>query len=461
MISKPLPALALSLIAGLSTLSANSDYIEISSLQELREVAVKSDQKIRMEPGHYVIQGFEPDKETVLLFSGSNNTFDLTGVKIEFPTELFEDMARVPVHGLRMYTVMGDKVTFKGGRFEDSGDTAPQVSVAGFFIEGDDVTFTDCTFIVRGSSPYGVGDMLGKGRGAAVKLRKHSAMAITGDRPYIENCKFRIRTFGHGIHIHGSQDAHLNGVIMMGDQRNTSDIYESEDPLMKQFDYEIQYPSWNKGKPVPRDQWIGLTEDGIRAYLEGKHKSGETRRTGHITVENCAINGMRGGITLALAGSATVTKSLAINCSHGYSLPANSTIKNCIGNATNGPLLTLPYSHKGNSEIELELLPSEIVIGDHPLAQITGSGHKITITARSDAAPAKLRPILIGSTGDRYTEESADSSELQKRNHASNIDLTNLTKHPVELGPYSASCQINTQGDVLKNEGKGNKIRKL
>ena len=428
--------------------------IEIGSLRDLRKASKESNQEIRMKPGHYKIRGFEDTGTTVLEFTGSNNTFDLTGVTIEFQTKLFKEMTGTKVHGLRMYTIMGDKNTFIGGRFEDTGDTPPNVSVAMFFIEGHDTTFKDCFIITRGSSPYGVGDMLGKGRGAAMKLQKHSAMAISGDRPYIKDCKFRIRSYGHGIHVHGSQDAHFDGVIMMGDQRNTSDVYDSKDPLMKKFDYKFQYPDWKKEQPLPRDEMFGLTEDGIRAYLEGEDKdTGERRRTGHILVENCAINGMRGGITLAIGGSATVRDSVAINCSHGFSLPSNSTIENCRANVTNGPALSLPYAHKGNCEIEIELLEHlGEEVGTHPLAEITGSSHKITFTTKARAT-ARLRPIVVGSTGARYSE-GAD-----EKNRAHEIEIDNRTDHPVILNASSSNCKVKSKGKILEDKGKNNRIR--
>lgn len=457
---------AIILLTNLSVLSINavmdnSDYITINSIQELREAAVKNDQKVRMAAGHYVLNDTEPENKIVIEFSGSNNTFDLTDVTIELPTEILRDMAKTPVHGIKAYYITGDNLTFEGGYFKDTGDYPPKISVPDFYVTGDDVTFSNCMFIIRGSSPYGVGDMLGKGRGSAVKLQKHSAMAITGDRALIDNCKFRIHTFGHGIHIHGSQDTHLRNVIVMGDQRTTDDIYESQDPFMAPFDYKIQYPSWLKGQPIPKGQMIGLTEDGIRAYTDGADKDGNRRRTGHITVENCKVNAMRGGITLALASSATVTDSLAIYCAHGFSLPSNSVIKNSKGNAAYGPLLTLPYAHKSNSVIELELIDATEEIGDHPLAQITGSGHEITITTQSGTSPKALRPIILGNTGSRYTEATTNTSELMTRNKASGIILNNLTKHPVKPSTYSSSCKIKSKGQVITDEGSNNQIKQL
>lgn len=453
-------AIAVSFITFASAIAA-SEHKEVSSLEELREVAKQNDQKIRLKPGHYTIKKTEPGNKTVFEFSGSNNVFDFTDVKIELPTKILRDLEKTKAHGIKAYLISGDSLQFKGGHFEDTGNHPPRISVQDFYVSGSDVTFSDCEFIVRGSAPYGVGDYLGKGRGSAVKLQKHSAMALTGDRPLIENCYFRIHTFGHGIHIHGSQDAVIRGTKVVGDQRKTDDIYADQDPLAKQFGYKIQYPSWEKGQAIPRGQVIGLTEDGIRAYTRGTDKHGNTRNTGHIIVENCTVDSMRGGITLALARKATVTNSVAINCSHAFSLPSNSTVRDSKGNAAFGPLLTLPYSTRSNSNIEIELLDAPHTIGDHPLARITGTNHKITILSNSTTPPKKLRPIVMGTTGERYQEDNTPEEELVEKNKSHEIVVINQSQHPVLLSRFASECQIQSNGELLEDAGIDNQFSSL
>ncbi len=454
--SLSLAAACASILFAFSTVHADSEFVEINSLKELRKLAIQSDQKIRLAPGRYTIKKTEPGNVTVFTFSGSNNVFDFTDVTIELPTKILRDLEKTKAHGIKAYVVSGDNLQFTGARFEDTGNHPPRISVQDFYVSGNDVSFKNCEFIVRGSAPYGMGDYLGKGRGSAVRLQKHSAMAITGDRPLVENCSFRIHTFGHGIHIHGSQDAVIRNSTVVGDQRKTDDIYASKDPLAKQFKYRIQYPSWLKGQPIPRGQVIGLTEDGIRAYTRGTDKHGNTRNTGHITVENCTVDAMRGGITLALARKATVTDSTAINCSHAFALPSNSTVRNSKGNAAYGPLLSMPYSSKSNSDIEIELLDAPHETGDHPLARITGSNHKITIIAKADLPIRKPRPIILGTTGDRYTTKNSDAEKLAKNNKAHGIVVINQSQHPVVLSAYSTNTQIKSQGDLLQDEGTNN-----
>jgi hypothetical protein len=48
-------------------------------------------------------------------------------------------------------------------------------------LSGDDIHMMDCKFTVRGSSPYGYGNIYGIGGGAVVELRKHSGIPIPKD----------------------------------------------------------------------------------------------------------------------------------------------------------------------------------------------------------------------------------------------------------------------------------------
>jgi parallel beta-helix repeat protein len=62
---------------------------------------------------------------------------------------------------------------------------------------------------------------------------------------------------------------------------------------------------------------IPLSEDGIRVYAGG----------GSVTVENCTVKKMRGGIRLYLASRATVTKSTAIDCGNtNFNLPSGGKV---------------------------------------------------------------------------------------------------------------------------------------
>jgi len=420
----------------------------IDSVSQFREVMAGSDLKIRMKPGTYIVKDALPDNKTVFAFEGSNSYFDMRGVTIQIDTKVLANM-RGKVHSLAVYRVLGDNITFEGGIFEDIGEDAPYTSLSEFSVTGDDAKFLNCKFIIRGSSPYGYGDMYGKGAGASANLQKHAALGISGDRCLVDGCDFSIETFGHGIHIHGGQDTVIKNVTMLGRLRLTDEIYQEKEGIAAKYDYKIMYPDWIKGQPIPRGQMLSLTEDGIRAYLEGEDKNGKNRRTGHITVENCKVVKMRGGITVCMAQSASITNCTVLDSGgHAYSVPSNGIVRDCKGNAAYSPLLSMPYSNKSNADIELELVEAENSMGDHPLAEIVGSGHKIKISYNAAQKPQKLRPIIVGTTGGRYTEGNTAPEELKKNNLARKINLDNQSPNPVELTEYAVDCQIKSVGKV-------------
>ncbi|MDF7807758.1 hypothetical protein P4E94_09940 [Pontiellaceae bacterium B12219] len=397
-------------LLGLTVAGCYAAEVEISSLEELADYAARSGNQVKMKPGTYAVKrGYSEDPKIIFQFTGSNNRFDLTDVRIEIDTRVYADMPNTKdVHGYMGFLLQGDHIEIVGGVFEDIGELVGPRGCNEFTIFGNDVILRDCQIIIRGSSPYGYGDLYGKGRGAFTRLQKHAAMSIMGDRVLIDGCDFKIFTYGHGIHMHGCQDAVIRNVTMLGALRLTDEIYKEKTGLAAEHDYKMMFPSWLEGEPIPKGKMLSLTEDGIRAYTKGTNKDGEDRHTGHITVENCTVVRMRGGIALSLASGATVTDcTVRESGGHAFGFPSNALVRGCKGDAAFSPLLSIPYSNRSNADIELELVETDQDAGDHPLAKIVGSGHKIKLTYNSTKKPKSQRPIILGSTGDRYTEKNS------------------------------------------------------
>jgi len=424
-------------------------FTEIDSIAALRAVTTRNGQKIRMKPGTYRIEDAWPDDpKTVFRFSGSDNHFDLRGATLQVDTRVLARMPRGKAHELGVYRIEGSRITFEGGLFEDVGDYPPRRSLTEFSVSGDDVSFMNCRFVIRGSAPYGYGDLYGKGRGAAVWLQKHSGVGISGDRCLIEDCDFQILSFGHGIHMHGAQDTVIRNVTMVGELRLSDELYQETSGPVAKYDYKLMYPPWRKGQPIPKGQMISLTEDGIRAYAH----------TGHVTVEDCTVTRMRGGITIAMASGGKVTNCTVLDSGgHAYSFPSNATVRNCRGNAAYAPLLKLSYAHKRNANIELTLLESERECGGHPLATVVGRSHQIKSVYPGKSPPTALRPILLGDTAGRYTEDNTAPEKLVKHNGAGRIVLDNLTPYPVRLSEYATECRITSRGNV-EDRGRDNQV---
>lgn len=446
-----------------SALPARADMaaVEIDSLEELAAYAARSGHHLRMKPGTYeVTKTYAEDPKVIFHFSGSNNRFDLTGVTLRIDTTVHASMPLGNAHEHSGFLVDGDHIEFNGGVFEDIGEHAAPRGLDEFKVLGNDNTFKGCRIIIRGSSPYGYGDLYGKGRGAATRLQKHCAMSVRGDRTLIDDCDFKVYAFGHGIHIHGAQDTVVRDVTMEGALRLTDEIYREKSGLAAKYDHKMMYPPWLKGRPIPKGKMLSLTEDGIRAYLDGADREGNNRRTGHITVENCLVKRMRGGITITMARSGTVTDCVVLESGgHAYSIPPNGVVRDCKGDAAFSPLLSMPYSNRGDADIELELVAAREEMGDHPLAKIVGNGHRIKITGSGDQKPGTLRPIVLGTTGDRYTVENTEPKALRRHNAASHITLVNETLHPVHLTGFASNNEVTTRGRV-KDDGADNEQKK-
>lgn len=440
-------------------LNYDDKVLAITTIDELRTAVQLSGKTINMKAGEYVVTGTMPeDPKTIFHFSGSNNIFNFEDVTIIIPTSVLRNMGPGNTHEFATYRIDGSNLVFNGGNFVNTGEERPYKSLAEFEVQGNDISFLGCNFIIKGSEPYGYGDLYGKGSDHFVGLFKHSAMSILGDNVLVDGCDFKVFAFGHGIHIHGAQNTIVRNVTMEGARRLTDEIYEETSGPAFDYDFKIYFPESERGQPIRKGEMISLTEDGIRAYLDGDDVNGVNRRTGKITVENCFVDKMRGGITLSIgSGESVVTNNTVINCEHAYSFPSNAVVKNCKGNVAFGPLLMLPYDHKKNSDIELELIDSDVTMGNHPFAQITGSGHKVKFTYNGTKPNENLRPIWIGVPEDWGDNDDRTEEDLKSTYSASNITLNNETLNPVKLGKYSSSSTITSQGTVEDN-GESNTI---
>ncbi|MEI6890948.1 MAG: hypothetical protein V5783_02145 [Pontiella sp.] len=442
--------------------SAQARVVNISSLDELVAYAAKSGNTVRMKPGTYAVKKtYSDDPKVIFKFTGSDNVFEFTDVRIEIDTQVYANMPNSKnVHGYMGFLIQGDDITFAGAEIENIGEGVGPRGNNEFTIYGNDFTMVNCAVTIRGSSPYGYGEMYGKGRGSFVRLKKHALMSIMGDRALIEDCDFKVFTYGHGIHMHGAQDTVIRNVKMLGVLRLTDEIYKETTGPAADFNYKMMFPSWKKGEPIPKGQMLSLTEDGIRAYVRGTNKDGETRNTGHVTLENCTVVRMRNGIALAQASSATVTDCTVREAGGGaYGLPSNCVVRRCKGDASYSPLLVIPYSNRRNADIELELVEMDHDSGDHALANIVGRDHLIKITYSGKKPPKTLRQIMIGATGARYRADNTDEDELRKKNSASGITLINETPHPVYLSEFSSENEIITRSSV-KDRGDDNKKKR-
>ena len=441
------------------------------------EAMTKSHQKVVMKPGVYEVTD-QMDRSWGFRMSGSHNEFDLTGVTIRTPISVLRSMSSRGRGDPVNYLIEGDHVILKGGTFEntysdgrtevtDSGSynqdpkNAPARAMTEMKVTGDDVSLINCRMIVRGSSPYGYGNMYGIGGGAVVGLRKHSGILMTGDRNTIDGCQVKMEAFGHAIFVQGGEQVTVKNTEVEGTVRRSNELYEEKNngDLPTKFGFKIQWPEELRGIAIPRDHIVNLVEDGIRAYP----------KTGHMTVENCKVSKCRGGIKLYMAKSATVSNCQVTDCvGQCYSLSSKGTITKSKGNAAYGPLLYIHSDATSSQKIDLEVLPAPHGLGDHPLAAIKGSRHSIRFISGGEGKELR-RPIIVGYPL-RFDFLSVDYPSVPKgleerfaryapkSERASGIKLENATKHPVVLGEYSQENEVTSRG-VVRDLGTGNTVQ--
>lgn len=424
------------LYAGL-TVSAQAT-VNVSTLLELREAVQRSDQTIVMKPGRYTLTDL-PEGVRNIPCSGSNNTIDLSGVYVN-----------VPVGSTRRgyISISGHNNQFKGGTFEDtylsglkevtdfSSYNQDRSTLARglrgsavMAVTGDNNRVVGAKLTVRGSFPYGYGSIYGIGSDNVYGLDKRCAIVIKGKSNTIDGCEIQQRAFGHGIFMQSPADKTVvKNCLVEGRMRPSKDLYLETDPqdLPARSQYTLPL---ERNKPIPEDVMLPLSEDGIRVYTGG----------GSVTVENCTVKKMRGGIRVYLASRATVTNSTAIDCGWtNFNLPRGGKITGSAGNFAYAPLSDFRLS-RSNQDIELTILPSPHAVGPHHVADVLGNNHTIVFHRSEGPIDTDLRAIVV--TGENST-------------------IRNETEYPIILESSAKGNTIVSFGKVT-DHGTGNRVSQM
>ncbi len=406
--------------------------VNVESLAELREVVTKSNQKVILKSGAYRLTDL-PKRSRSISVTGSNNKIDLTDVVL---------IATVGSTRSSYFNISGDNNITKGGTFEDIYESglkevidfgnynkerrslssglngAPVVKVS-----GNDNLVYGLKLTVRGSFPYGYGSIYGIGGDNVFGLDKRCGILLTGKSNTLQRCEVQMRAFGHGIYLQAPADKSvIKECYVEGRMRPSKDLYLETDrenlPVRSKYRAE--------GQPIPRDVLLPLSEDGIRSYPG----------SGHVTVENCKVKQMRGGVRLYLAKSATVKNTTAIDCgATNFNMPKGGAVSASSGNFAYAPLSDFRLS-RSRQKMDITILRSAQIIGPHNLADIQGNGHKIIFRRQRGLADKNIRPIVV--TG-------KDSV------------ITNTTEYPIILEASSSGNTIVSSGKVT-DHGKNNKV---
>jgi hypothetical protein len=271
----------------------------IDSLDAFRTAIRKDNQKIRLKPGVYRADKTDPPfngQQHIFAVNGAGNHFDLRGAVIETPVSLQSTLSG-RAHVSDSWHINGPSNTFEGGYFINAADKPyPEYRAAEneFEVCADNTTFRDCTFVIKGSVPYGYSDYYGKGGPNFGYLNKHSFMSVSrAKNTSLIGCKVYMQSFGHCLHFHGADTVLVKDCLFSGTLRPTADIYNETAGRALEYGFNIMY----RGKrPIPRDEMIPLTEDGVRTYGGDKN----------ITVVDTTIERLRGCFQLHCDGDITL-----------------------------------------------------------------------------------------------------------------------------------------------------------
>ena len=426
----------------------------VYSLAELATAASQSGQTIIMNPGVYEMTDYltpadidsktpadEYNRRAMIRFSGSNNTFDFTDVTINVDTELLNDLGGNVVE----FHLTGDHINFKELTITDIGDNPTASGGQSFVVSGDEITVENVTLNMRGSSPYGYGDLLGKGGGSLVAMRKHSGLLVEGLNINILGCRIYSASFGHLFFVQGGRNVLFQDCYAEAATRTTDDMLAETSGAAFNLNFEAVYANYDGNKVITPGYTKSLSEVGFRAY--GTGYQGDT--TQGLTFVNCTARNTRVGFALEVGGPILIQNCEATGCEAGYNVQ-DVIIENSRGDAVNGPLL---YLSGDDSDVELELLPTLPTTTLHAVATIAGNNHNVTFTKFNDETRTQDHSILVGATRPSGTNPFSPLGTSS----ASGVILNNCTEMPIEVLSNTSASNINTTGVVTDN-GSGNTI---
>ncbi|MGJ8695823.1 MAG: LamG-like jellyroll fold domain-containing protein [Verrucomicrobiaceae bacterium] len=431
----------------------------MSSLNQLIPYLDDDNANVVMTPGTYritpadVTSGLFPSTP-LLNFSGHNSTFDFSGVTIEVETEVFRSFGNVDVVEVGVF---GEDLVLKNLTLIDIGTARPQRTALGMVLDGRRNRVEGFSQTIRGSYPYGYGDIFGKGAGYVVKHFKHSAILVRGDSNHLLNCDVFHRAYGHGIFCQGSLDAVIEGCYVEGEMRSSDEVLAEAGTGTHAdvVNFETDWAADPVGDPTGpgytlQAGWMfSLQEDGIRAYNTGPDPDGVTRNTRNLQVIDCTVKNMRSGVTIGFCDNTKYVEGcVSLGCENGFWVGTEGQIVECAGDAQFGPLLENNYQNDRDSVVDLTVLDSGAVYGDHPLAYIGGNGHNITLRQPAASVNQNLEIMVNGiRQGLRQFAVNPQYNDFS----SNNVVLNNLTNYPVVLGAKSTGTSGQSGGMVTDN----------
>lgn len=457
-------------LAGTATVRADGNVVHVDSLKELYAVAANSGQSVCVEPGVYALadyltaerleqlkselpEGDGRPPRWLLRFSGSDNTFDFTGVSIEIDTGLY---GKLSYGYMRCIFIDGDNNTLRGLTIRNTGPADQGSSGNILSVFGNNTLLEDVRLYVRGSSPFGYGDLFGKGGPNLTGLQKQSGMMVAGQNNTLRRCKVFSRAFGHCFYIqtqgHDTKNILLEDCYAEGMTRTTDEILAETEGVAHDLGFRSVYENRDGRFMITPGYTKALTEDGFRTY----------GGVGSVTLRNCTAINTRAGFEIGGTKDAETRTVLdgcqAFGTERGYLLGSKVQVRDCRGNITHGPLLYLRENTEG-ADVELELVAGMPESTVHVLATIAGENHRVRLLTREPQNPIPALPIMLGFAMPAHAEMSSPIHPAK----TSGVKLINeLARLPVIISDDAKDVDVESPGPVVRDSktrehgGRGN-----
>ncbi len=440
-------------------IQAEDGFIVIDNLDEFRGYASADDMKLRLKPGTYHLN--RALFRSFIEFTGSDNHYDLKGVKLRVDTVLFRQFSTAsgPAGIYCVLIISGDRNVMEGLEVETYGN---KYGVSGrnkiFNITGSNNTVRNCLVRTHGSNPWGYGSLFGIAGGDVRKMNGIRIGWPAKDTKLI-GCRVEMRAMGHAIFVQGAQntlieDCHVEGLLRLTDNILLEKSgYAAEHDFMtrsRRNSYVEGTIVGNDGKIIP-GEIVSLSEDGIRMY----NRSAPGQDTGSTTIKDCTVTNMRRGICTGLSPAGDrVINCRTNNCvATGFNVGSNDVLINCRADAKYAEALCLPYVNSRDAEVELEITDSRNGLANSLLAKINGNNHRVILrTADPEFIPDEMTIELASNNG--YGPRPRGGAS------ANNITLNNETPAKVILFPGATGNIVKSRGQVTDEGESDNTVQR-
>ncbi len=400
-IRKPMRTATIFLLGALSGV-AGAAVTEVDSLAALADATRGSGAEVRLKPGVYKMEDYLTDdvlktiREGIdrsqqrppvpmFMLRGNDNRVDASGVTLEIDTSLYR---KLPQGGYtRCIIIAGKGNTLNGLSIRSTG---PETGSNGniLSVEGPDNTLENVTLHVRGSFPYGYGDLLGKGGPNLVALQKQSGIQVIGSRTLLKRCKVFSRAFGHCFYIQGGEGSRVEDCYAEGSTRGTSEMLADTAGPAFDLGFRSVYRNRDGRFTITPGYTKSLSEDGFRTY----------GGAGSVTISNCTAVNTRAGFEIGAKDDSptktVVENCVARGCERGFLIGSHTIVRGCRGDIVHGPLLYLRGGLKSDVQLELIGDPPQSLV--HTIATIAGENHRVRLTAQEGFERMPALPILLG-----------------------------------------------------------------